>query len=282
MTRLPGAPAETPAAAPAAAPARTILILHPSLEVRQWLARLATGWTVVEADGWRSLHALLQSAPALDLVIAHPYTGPGRTLEMGLAGLCRSHPETAVLALLDVSADCLDDLLTMGRWGVADVLDLGTGETDPLTRRLAAAEPARLERLLQEASALPEGRAGSVVLAAIDTVTLGRGDVADLAGRLGTSAAGLRKMLEAEGLPAARDLLRWIRVLRAARLLQDPARPVRDVALRTGYSSEDALRRAMRETLGIGPRLLRDADVWRTALGGFRCAVGAPPAILPG
>ncbi|GMR11853.1 MAG: hypothetical protein BMS9Abin29_0038 [Gemmatimonadota bacterium] len=77
--------------------------------------------------------------------------------------------------------------------------------------------------------------------------------VEDLARAMGLSQWRLARALPSSGLSTAREVLLWGRLFQAARLLPEPRATVEDVAYRLGYSSDSALRRALRSRVGLAP-----------------------------
>ena len=77
--------------------------------------------------------------------------------------------------------------------------------------------------------------------------------VEDLARAMGLSPWRLSRALPDSGLSSAREVLLWGRLFQAGRLLPEPKTTVEDVAYRLGYSSQSALRRALRSRVGLAP-----------------------------
>lgn len=82
---------------------------------------------------------------------------------------------------------------------------------------------------------------------------LSRPGVEDLARAMGLSPWRLARALPDSGLSSAREILLWGRLFQAGRLLPEPKTTVEDVAYRLGYSSDSALRRALRSRVGLAP-----------------------------
>lgn len=82
---------------------------------------------------------------------------------------------------------------------------------------------------------------------------LSRPGVEDLARAMGLSPWRLARALPNSGLSSAREILLWGRLFQAGRLLPEPKTTVEDVAYRLGYSSDSALRRALRSRVGLAP-----------------------------
>jgi transcriptional regulator GlxA family with amidase domain len=84
----------------------------------------------------------------------------------------------------------------------------------------------------------------------------------------------LRKTIRAS-LPPPRRLLAWLRVLLAAKLLQNSHATLSSVARSCGYSSDPALRRAIREFLAVIPSELRTKDAFSATVRRFEMEIEA-------
>ncbi|HUE95643.1 MAG TPA: helix-turn-helix domain-containing protein [Longimicrobiaceae bacterium] len=226
---------------------------------------------------WDELSQVVRESPPAALAVVDPYSGTveayrngGGELSASLRGLLAEFPSTAVLAALDVRPDRYDDLRTLGKWGVVQVITLDHDDTPySIGQRLRAARGRPLRALL-EAVLPPEtsGRARAIMEAATDVVTLGEHG-RDLASALHLSRRTLLRWCQRAGLPAPRRLLAWMRVLLACELLDDPGRSVLSVAHTCGYSSDSGLRRITQKFLGASPSNLRDRGAFRVAAAAF-------------
>lgn len=245
-----------------------MLVLHPDVRMRARIRSAARSWRVHELATWEEVPALLQKGPLLTLAVVDPYTTDGKALEPALAGLCRAYPSLPVIAALELEPRRIQDALTLGQWGVTEILDLHGGEATALRTRLEQAASRPMQRVLAGVGLKGSTRAQAILHTAVEVAMKG-GGVRDLARSLITSQRTLRRVIDAAGLPPARELLVWIRVLWAAALLADPSRRVLEVGFLVGYSGDDALRRALRETVGLSPTELRERGAWDTVLKAF-------------
>lgn len=225
---------------------------------------------------WDALREAIRESPPAALAVVDPYLGTnGRTgksaeLSVALRTLLAEYPSTAVLAAIEVRPDRFDDLRTLGRWGVVQVISLDHDDTPfSIARRLRSARGRPLRALLEEVLP-PEttGRARAILEAATDVVTLGEHG-RDLAGSLHLSRRTLLRWCQRSALPAPRRLLAWMRILLACELLDDPGRTVLSVAHTCGYSSDSGLRRITQKFLGASPTELRDQGAFRVAAAAF-------------
>jgi len=253
---------------------RPLLVLHPDAAFRDRVREACgTEYRFEEVPDWDSLHAAVRDSPPAALVMVDPYAPAGRVdqslgveLSTALRSLLAEYPSTAVLAALEVRPDRFDDLSTLGKWGVVQVISLDHDDTPfSIAQRLRSARGRPLRALLEEV--LPpetSGRARTVLEAATDVVMLGEHG-RDLADALHLSRRTLLRWCQRAGLPAPRRLLAWIRLLLASELLDDPGRSVLSVARSCGYSSDSGLRRITQKFLGANPTELREVGAFRKA-----------------
>ena len=222
---------------------------------------------------WEALHEAVRDSPPAALVVVDPYDGGPEAKRNGksalspaLRTLLTDYPSTAVLAALEVRPERFDDLRTLGKWGVVQVISLDHDDTAfSISQRLRGARGRPLRALLEEV--LPpetSGRARAILEAASDVVTVGEHG-RDLAGALHLSRRTLLRWCQRAGLPAPRRLLAWMRVLLACELLDDPGRTVLSVAHTCGYSSDSGLRRITQKFLDSSPTELREVGAFRFA-----------------
>lgn len=79
----------------------------------------------------------------------------------------------------------------------------------------------------------------------------------------------LRGHLHCAGLPPINGLIVWLRLLRAAHLLQDSARSIENVALRLEFASVNSFRNQLRRYAGVSPSELRERGGFQYLLGEF-------------
>lgn len=224
---------------------------------------------------WDALRDAVRESPPAALVVVDPYEaelGSGlrrngqSELSPALRGLLTEYPSTAVLAAIEVRPERFDDLRTLGKWGVVQVISVDHDDTPfSISQRLRGARGRPLRALIEEV--LPpetSGRARAILEAATDVVTVGEHG-RDLASSLHLSRRTLLRWCQRAGLPAPRRLLAWMRVLLACELLDDPGRTVLSVAHTCGYSSDSGLRRITQKFLGSSPTELREHGAFRHA-----------------
>lgn len=227
---------------------------------------------------WSALSGELCAAPLGTVVMADSCAESctaGRPA-VQLRDLLREFPWATVVAVVDGARAGPADLRTLGEWGVAEVV----------SRREDAAG---IGCVLRQVRGRPlhfmvsgclgagaDERTRRIVAAAVDVASLG-GRGSDLARTLHVSTRTLLRWCSEAGLPPPRHLLAWVRILFAARMLDDRRRSVESVACACGYASGAGLGRAVREFLGVSTRALRDGGARATAEPAFRSALGARP-----
>ncbi len=253
--------------------ARPLLVLHDNEGFRSRLRALSDRQYVYrEAGSWEELRRAVQESPPSALVVVDPDAGGGgpEGPSPSLRSLLADFPSIPVFAAMKVTAGSFDDLRTLGRWGVAQVVSLGHDDTPAaLLQRFRLAHGLPLRALLEQV--LPgdtSGRARAIIDAAAEVVAVGMHG-SELARRLGLSRRTLLRWCERAELPPPRKLLAWMRVLLAAELLDDRGRTILSVAHACGYSSDSGLRRVTQRFLGASPSALRDHGAFPRASENF-------------
>jgi AraC-like DNA-binding protein len=257
---------------------RPLLVMHDDSAFRDRVRKACGNDYHFQALGdWDELTDAVRESPPAALVVVDPYEpAPGvrrngkAELAPSLRALLSEFPSLAVLAALEVRPDRFDDLRTLGRWGVVQVISIDHDDTPfSISQRLRGARGRPLRALLEEV--LPpetSGRARAILEAATDVVTVGDHG-RDLATSLHLSRRTLLRWCQRAGLPAPRRLLAWMRILLACELLDDPGRTVLSVAHTCGYSSDSGLRRITQKFLGSSPTDLREQGAFRHAAAAF-------------
>lgn len=264
---------------------RSLLVMHPQAHFRDRVREACgTEYQYQALSDWGDLLEAVRESPPASLVVVDPYerseggrpgsrrgSGSGNgALARALRGLLSEYPSTAVLAAMDVTPARFEDVRTLGRWGVVQIISLDHDDTPfAISQRLRAARGRPLRALLEQVLP-PEtpGRARAILEAATDVVTVGEHG-SDLAQSLHLSRRTLLRWCQRAGLPAPRRLLAWMRVLLACELLDDPGRTVLSVAQTCGYSSDSGLRRITQKFLGASPTELREKRAFAAASSAF-------------
>jgi AraC-like DNA-binding protein len=258
-------------------PAPQVLIHHPQPFARERLKRQIGGrWPVVEITEWAGIPLALQECAPIAMLIVEPYAEPpGVGLHPYLEQICTSFRSVPIVALVETKPERVRDIFLLGQYGVAEILDPLSGErADVVVGRLQeiTERPLR-QRLHDEVFDRLPPQAETLLDAAIRSCVRGE-SVSGLARALFISERTLLRWTSRSGLPAPRELLKWMRVLWAAALLEDLNRRVLDVAWSVGYSTDAGLRRAFRDYLNCSPSELRDAGPWAIASQAFQHRIG--------
>lgn len=97
----------------------------------------------------------------------------------------------------------------------------------------------------------------------------------DTAKAIGMARRTCSNWLRSQGLPTPREILAWMRLLRAAHLLDTTDLKVADVSARAGFAHGNALRTALAAYVGLTPRRLRRDGAMRLVGTQFRTRLSA-------
>lgn len=249
-----------------------LLVLHPDRTFREKIRALSGGeFTYHELPDWLQLAEAVRTSPPSALVVIDPYCeseepGPTRHLK----GLLDEFPSVPAFAAMEVRPEQVQDLRTLGKWGVTEIICVGHDDTPPaLLQRFRGARGRPLKALVEQVlPADTSGRARALVDAAAEVVAVA-GHAEDLAEKLRVSRRTLLRWAERSELPPPRKLLAWMRILLAAELLDDPGRTILSVAQGCGYSSDAGLRRVMQGFVKMNPTELRKRGAFAAASKAF-------------
>lgn len=252
---------------------RSLLVLHADADFTKRLSSMADGiFEFRVAQSWPEVRKAVQGLPPASVILVDPHAGQsaGGPLAPELRKLLVDHPSATVIAASRFGLDSHRDISTLSDWGIAEVIQIEEeGTPEALRRVLRAARSEPLRALLVGELPIPlPGRARAIMDAAVETVTEG-GHPKDLARSMSLSIATLRRWCESSRLPPPRSLLVWMRVLLAASLLDDPGHTVYSVATACGYSSDQALRRAIKRVVNGTPSELREIGAFKTVSAAF-------------
>lgn len=257
-----------------------ILILH-TPPVIQTCVRLGLPLSAQSRD-WGALRAVLQEGAPGALAIVDPYHG---TADGGLA----AELEALITDFAYIPFVCAmrtrgqhRDVVQIARWGAAEILSL---DEDNLPLALAQYLDLAKSRALRNTvrRLLPEGlsgRATSLMLRAADVAHDG-GSVEDLSRSLRVSRRTASRWYQGSRLPTPKRLLVWLRLIRAAQILDETTRSVTTVAHACGYAYDANLRTALLRFVGRGPRALRRAGAVSVVATRFRAEIGSSGRVPP-
>lgn len=240
---------------------RPLLLLTACEELEVNLRQVIERPFALERVGdWPTLRKALKTASptAVCFVDAMASVGREKGLAEGLREITRDYPLTAVVASMEVNATDGLSLASLQSWGVAELLDLNR-ELSPaaVERRLREVEGVWAQRLLKRALPRSLSARGRTLLAKVAQVTAQGGHVPELAGALGVYKRTVNRWCIAAGVPDARRMFVWIRLLLAGGLLDDHSRTFENVARVTGFSSAASLKGTTKDIIGLTPTELR-------------------------
>jgi AraC-like DNA-binding protein len=259
-------------------PRQTLFVLHSDLRFGERLARAAeSSFRVARLRCWGDLVEQFAGAPPATLVVVDPYFGTGEddgpSDELGV--FLRRFPSAVVIAAFWHRHGRYRDVWALSRCGVAELLFLDEENSEALIgRRLAGARVRPVRELVQTLQLPLAGRAEMILEAATEVVASG-GMVRDLARKLCLSRQTLLRRCQTACLPPPRDLLRWVRALHAAAMLDDPGHSVRSVSQACGYADDRGLRRLFHGVAEMPPSQLRERGALRIVEGSFRASLAA-------
>jgi AraC-like DNA-binding protein len=177
----------------------------------------------------------------------------GRETERRVASVVREFPTVPTLALLGIEAPSADVLLRIGNAGVTRLVDVRQAAGWSQLRRILAAEATRaadrtaLARLRDELGPVPADV--WLFFEALFLTSDRVGTVRELALRLEVLPSTLMSRFFRAHLPAPKRYLAYARLIRAARLLEDPGHSIADAANALDYSSPQSFSRHVRTLL---------------------------------
>jgi AraC-like DNA-binding protein len=220
------------------------------------------------------LVALHDSGASVIPVVDPYFDQPDGRLAAELRALLIDFPSIAVAAALRVEPSRTEDLRTLGKWGVVEIISLEHDDTsaalDQRLRRMLGHKLKQLVDALLSDETL--GRAQAILDAAAEIVVAG-GTGAHLSARLKLSRRTLLRWTTRAGLPPGRQILAWMRILLAAELLDDPGRTVLQAARAAGYSTDSGLRRITSRFVGLSPTDMRARGAFAAAAKPFKVAL---------
>lgn len=222
--------------------------------------------TFVDTVG--DLLAVLGTAHFAALVI-EAHDRHGISTEEAIRSIRAGYPQLPILGIAPLGPTTSGAVLALARAGVHELVirgvdDVGIALRSALQSAMRHAAASRVEEALRSqvpGAARPMLRLGLEHAAHALTVP-------ELARSLGVHRRTLVNRLRAHRLPPPSEFLAWMRLLLAAALLEDHARPIERIALELQFPSANAFRNSMRRYTGLGPSEVR-------MNGGLACVVAA-------
>lgn len=229
------------------------MVFQPDARARARLSdALSTNHRVTTVASWNGLHGLVRQETVDGCVVDGDYP----TREEALAQIRKLREGRPGLALA-VYADVEESDLELYRFGGLGVDGVVLARRPPWagTIRNAMERSLASARASEVAAGLEAGYAPEVVRAVAWAVEhAGRVlSVADFAASLGHTPRSLGRLFRDSGLPPANRILLWGRLLLAGAYLGRDERTVEETAFLLGYSTANALSRAMKREIGRTP-----------------------------
>lgn len=199
------------------------------------------------------VHAELKRRPASAVLLS--VARCGYEAERRVASVVREFPMVPTVALLGTTLPTPEALMQLGQAGVTRLVDVRAPSGWTRLRHLLTEEAAQeVERRTLAAVRAEVGEAPTDVWRFFEAV-LDRHDpaltVRELCRRLGVVPSTLMSRFYRAHLPAPKRYLAYARLLRAARLFEDPGHSIADVATTLRYSSPQSFSRHIRTMLGV-------------------------------
>jgi AraC-like DNA-binding protein len=201
------------------------------------------------------------------IVLTEPRDRAGMAIAPCIRSLRQGFPSVPVVAYLANAAVESRDIVDLVRAGANQLVRYGFDDVGVALRAaLSGAWIACTAQMVRgEITPLVPPRVSEIVDHCLDHAgqTL---DVRALAAALAVDRRTLVRRLTEAGLPGPQELIGWCRLLLAARLLDDPGRPIEQIALALDFASAPAMRNMLYRYTG-----LRVYEVRQN--GGFRCVL---------
>jgi AraC-like DNA-binding protein len=179
----------------------------------------------------------------------------GREHERRMAAVVREFPSIPTVALLGADPPSADAILRVGNAGITRLVDVRVPAGWSQLRRILASEATRatdraaLAAIRDDLGALTSD--GTQFFEALFLTSERIGTVRELARRMGVLPSTLMSRFFRARLPAPKRYLAYARLLRAARLFEDPGHSIADVANALDYSSPQSFSRHIKTLLRV-------------------------------
>ena len=263
-------PARRPATAIEARPSVRVATLLAPDERARFDAAAVGRCTALHRDDVGALVLALRAAPGVGALVV----STAALLSLGAAGaarigaLARAFPAVRPLVLVSEARGAPELLLVLGRYGVERVVDVRepTGWRhlrDTLDMRAGEEVAALVGELVDSGTLTPRVGAFLDTLLSLPPAVA---TVRMLADGLGLPPTTLTSRFRRAGLPSPKRYLAFARLVRAARLLEQPGRSLAATALALDYSSAQSFGRHVQTLLGLPAAEFRRSHDARTML----------------
>ncbi len=234
-------------------------------------AAVGGGCELTFATNWSQLDKMIRRLP-IEVIIVDPVRPRG--VEVAAVERLRTYyPSLSVVLYMPFSPHLANPLLRLGAVGVHSAVFFNHGDT-PLALSRAVEEAVACsvsEQILGLIFEASEPRSEEIVEAFREA--LHNPDKIRTALEWSrfhrVSHRSFYRLFRSHGLPTPKTCLLWLRLIYAARLLEDPGYALYDVVHRLGYNSPANFWQHVQETLGLRASELRYAVGFRTLLDRF-------------
>jgi AraC-like DNA-binding protein len=242
------------------------------LDALQGRARLTFSNTVQE------LGKLLRETAESELlaVLVEPRDGIGVPVAPFVKGFIAETRLIPVIAICDAGIGLSRDVLDLAQAGTHEVVVRGLGDDGHILRQ--AIETGQRTSAGMRTLALLMPQVPEVLRGMVEFCVYYPGNaksVNDVARALCVHRKTLVNYCSRAQLPPPAALISWCRVLHAAVLLTNSAKPIDHIARLLDFQSGSALRNMFRRYTGMRPGDARDADALRRVVATFRASVGS-------
>lgn len=228
---------------------------------------LAPMYSVIACESPKDIERQLQGA-LVDALILDRKDAEGHGT-LGVVSLTRcGFPSVAIVLYCTPAPELWREILDFADAGIDEIVLRGADDLrGALQRTVASAANSALAR---HAMSVLEPKLSPRVADMVRTCLAqrdGRLEVEGLGRALGVTRKTLASWSSASGAPTPATLIGWSRVLRAARLLEDPGRSVEAIAHALHFGSASALNNMIRRYVGESPTAVRRQGAVKLVLG---------------
>lgn len=232
---------------------------------------IAGNFELAFASSWSELDQLIRRVP-IELAVVDPVRQKG--VEVPAVERLRTYyPSLPVVLYMPFSPKLAESLLRLGSVGVHSAVFYDHGDTPlQITRALEEAVASSLsERILSEITGALDVDSHEIVNAfrvALQNVDRIRSAL-EWSRYLSLSHRSFYRTFRSSGLPTPKTCLLWLRLMYAAKLLEDPGYNLHDVVHRLGYNTPSNFWQHVQDTLGLRASELRYAVGFDSLLSRF-------------
>jgi AraC-like DNA-binding protein len=221
------------------------------------------GCDYVWAASWLELDRLVRQLP-IEIVVVDPCHDGG--IEVAPVERLRTcYPSLCVLLYMPFSPAVVDTLLRLGNVGVHRAVFLNHDDTRESLRR--AVDEVMAGTLSERIVSRIFTRLGTAPRDVVEVFRIALRNVNRVRTALewsdvvGTPHRSFYRLFRVHELPTPKTCLLWLRLMYAARVLEDPGYSLHDVVRRLGYATPSNFWQHVQDTLGLRPSELRyDVD----------------------